>query len=31
MKVQSLYELGELEGQPYGGERRKISTDLYGR
>ena len=26
-KVRYLYESGELEGQQYGGERRKISTD----
>ena len=26
-KVRYLYELGELEGQQYGGERRKRSTD----
>ena len=27
MKVRYLYELGELEGQQYGGERRKRFTD----
>ena len=27
-KVRYLYEPGELEGQQYGGERRKRSTDL---
>ena len=27
VKVRYLYELGELEGQQYGGERRKRSTD----
>ena len=26
-KVKYLYEPGELEGQQYGGERRKQSTD----
>ena len=26
-KVRSLYESGELEGQIYKGERRKLSTD----
>ena len=28
MKVRYLYELGELEGYQYKGERRKRSTDL---
>ena len=27
MKVRDLYEPGELEGQQYGGERRRRSTD----
>ena len=30
-KVRYLYESGELEGYEYGGERRKRSTDPYGR
>ena len=30
-KVRYLYEPGELEGYQYKGERRKRSTDLYGR